>query len=164
MGTNAEDTRWLDATAHAELISTREATSTELVDASIARIEQLDGDINAVIMRWFERARSQAQAFDELPIESEQRNGPFAGVSFLLKDLGCNVAGLPVTSGNQAARNEPPLATNDSNLTVRFREAGLITLGRTNSPEFGSLPDFHFYLFQFLMLLQEFLLDPIPIE
>ena len=140
MGTDTDDTRWLDATAHAELISTREATSTELVDASVQRIERLDGDINAVVMRWFERARHQAEAFDELPIASEQRVGPFAGVAFLLKDLGCNVAGLPVTSGNQAARNEPPLATNDSNLTVRFREAGLITLGRTNSPEFGSLP------------------------
>ena len=140
MGNTADDTRWLDATAHAELIASREVTSTELVDASIDRIERLDGEINAVIMRWFERARHQAEAFDELPLVSDHRNTPFAGVPFLLKDLGCNVAGLPVTSGNQAARNEPPLARNDSNLTVRFRDAGLITLGRTNSPEFGSLP------------------------
>ena len=140
MGTTADDTRWLDATAQAELISTREATSTELVDASIERIEQLDGDLNAVVMRWFERARHQAEAFDELPITDEHRSAPFAGVPFLLKDLGCNVAGLPVTSGNRAARDEPPLATGDSNLTARFRDAGLITLGRTNSPEFGSLP------------------------
>jgi amidase len=140
MGTTADDTRWLDATDHAELISTREATSTELVDASIERIERLDGVLNAVTMRWFERARHQAAAFDELPLESAQRTAPFAGVPFLLKDLGCNVAGLPVTSGNRAARATPPLARNDSNLTVRFRDAGLITLGRTNSPEFGSLP------------------------
>lgn len=140
MGTTADDTRWLDATAHAELISTREATSTELVDASISRIEQVDGEINAVIMRWFERARNQAEAFDALPLASGHRAGPFAGVPFLLKDLGCNVAGLPVTSGNRAARDSPPLAPNDSNLTVHFREAGLITLGRTNSPEFGSVP------------------------
>ena len=140
MGTTADDTRWLDATAHAELISTREATSAELVDASIARIEQVDGAINAVIMRWFERARNQAEAFDALPVASERRAGPFAGVPFLLKDLGCNVAGLPVTSGNRAARDSPPSAPNDSNLTVHFREAGLITLGRTNSPEFGSVP------------------------
>ncbi len=140
MGTTADDTRWLDATAHAELISTRQATSTELVDAAIERVETLDDPINAVIMRWFERARQQAEAFDELPLTAEQRRQPFAGVPFLLKDLGCNVAGLPVTSGNRAARNEPPVAGADSNLTVRFRDAGLITLGRTNSPEFGSLP------------------------
>ncbi len=41
MGTLADDTRWLDATAHAELISTRDATATELVDAAIERIERL---------------------------------------------------------------------------------------------------------------------------
>ena len=140
MGTNADDTRWLDATAHAALIATREATSTELVDASIERIERIDGGLNAVVMRWFDRARHQAEAFDELPLADTHRSAPFAGVPFLLKDLGCNVAGLPVTSGNRAARDEPPLATGDSNLTARFREAGLITLGRTNSPEFGSLP------------------------
>ena len=140
MGNTAEDTRWLDATAHAELISAREATSTELVDAAIERIEQLDGSINAVIMRWFERARHQAAAFDELPITAEQRNAPFAGVPFLLKDLGNHVAGLPLTSGNRAAYDETPLSRHDSNLVVHFRDAGLITLGRSNSPEFGSLP------------------------
>ncbi len=140
MGNIADDTRWLDATAHAALIASGEATATELVEASIERIEAHDTEINAVVMRWFERARHQANAFDELPSGAGHRSTPFAGVAFLLKDLGCNVAGLPVTSGNRAARDSPPLARNDSNLTVRFREAGLITLGRTNSPEFGSLP------------------------
>ena len=135
-----DDTRWLDATAQAELISTGEATSTELVDASIDRIERLDGDLNAVIMRWFDRARHQAQAFDELPIESEQRRSPFAGVPFLLKDLHIHAAGMPLTSGNKAAEADPPLSTHNSNLVQRFRNAGLIALGRTNSPEMGSLP------------------------
>jgi amidase len=140
MGNNADDTRWLDATAHAELIATREASSTELVDAAIERIERLDGSINAVIMRWFDRARHQSEAFDELPLASEHRRAPFAGVPFLLKDLGNHVAGMPLTSGNRAARNATPLSRHDSNLVVHFREAGLITLGRTNSPELGSLP------------------------
>ena len=140
MGNIAEDTRWLDATAQAALISTGQTTATELVDAAIERIEQLDAPINAVVMRWFERARHQAAAFDELPSKSEHRNGPFAGVPFLLKDLGNHVAGMPLTSGNRAARDDRPLSTHDSNLVVHFRDAGLITLGRTNSPEFGSLP------------------------
>lgn len=134
------ETRWLDATSHAELIANGDATSTELVDAAIERIERFDGEINAVVMRWFERAHDQAVAFDELPAASEYRHAPFAGVPFLLKDLGNHVAGLPLSSGNQAARRSPPLSTHDSNLVARFREAGLITLGRTNSPEFGSLP------------------------
>jgi amidase len=140
MGNLADDTRWLDATAQAELISTRDATSTELVDGAIERIERHDGAINAVIMRWFDRARAQAEAFDELPLHAEQRTAPFAGVPFLLKDLGNHVAGLPLTSGNRAALEAMPLSTHDSNLVVKFRDAGLITLGRTNSPEFGSLP------------------------
>ncbi len=140
MGNNADDTRWLDATAHAQLVANRDATATELVDAAIARVEQLDGPINAVVMRWFDRAHRQAEAFDELPISSEQRHAPFAGVPFLLKDLGTHVAGLPLTSGSRAARDATPLSAHDSNLVVHFRDAGLITLGRSNSPEFGSLP------------------------
>ena len=140
MGNVADDSQWLDATAQAELIAAREATSTELVDASIERIERLDGEINAVIMRWFDRARHQAAAFDELPLQNDQRTTPFAGVPFLIKDLGIHAAGMPVTSGNRAALEAQPLSTHDSNLMERFRDAGLITLGRTNSPEFGSLP------------------------
>ncbi len=140
MGNIADDTRWLDATAHAELIADREATATELVDAAIERIERLDGEINAVIMRWFDRAHAQAEAFDQLPPSSDHRNAPFAGVPFLLKDLGIHAAGTPLTSGNRAARENPPLSKHDSNLAIRFRDAGLITLGRSNSPEFGSLP------------------------
>lgn len=140
MGTRSDDTRWLDATAHAELVASREATSTELVDASIERIEALDGALNAVIMRWFDRARSQAQVFDDLPNGSPARSAPFAGVPFLLKDLGNHVSGLPLTSGNRASAAAQTPSQHDSNLVVKFREAGLITLGRTNSPEFGSLP------------------------
>jgi amidase len=140
MGNLADETRWLDATAHAELIATRQATSTELVEAAIERIERFDGVINAVIMRWFDRARAQAGAFDELPMQSDQRTAAFAGVPFLLKDLGIHAAGMPLTSGTRAARDSQPLSKHDSNMTIRFRDAGLITLGRTNSPELGSLP------------------------
>jgi amidase len=140
MGTTSDDARWLDATAQAQLIAAREATSTELIDASIARIEQIDGDINAVIMRWFDRARHQAEAFDELPLQNDRRTTPFAGVPFLIKDLHMHAAGMPLTSGNRAAVEAQPLSNHDSNLMERFRDAGLITLGRTNSPEFGSLP------------------------
>ena len=140
MSNVADDTQWLDATAQAELIATREATSTELIDAAIERIERIDGAINAVIMRWFDRARAQAAAFDELPMQSNRRTTPFAGVPFLIKDLGIQAAGMPITSGSRAALEAQPLSKHDSYLMERFRDAGLITLGRTNSPEFGSLP------------------------
>lgn len=140
MGNVADDTRWLDATAQAELIASREASSRELVDAAIERIERFDGAINAVIMRWFDRAREQASAFDDLPNGAAARRAPFAGVPFLVKDLHMHLAGLPLTSGNRAAKDAQPLSKHDSNLFTRFHQAGFITLGRTNSPEFGSLP------------------------
>ena len=80
MGSLAEDTRWLDATAQAELVANGDASPLEMTEAAIERIEQLDGPINAVILRWFDHAREVA-ASDDLP------DGPFRGVPFLLKDL-----------------------------------------------------------------------------
>jgi amidase len=138
MGNIAEDTRWLDATAQAELVADRQVTAVELVDAAIDRIERLDGRLNAVVMRWYDRARHQARSIDEGT--SEAIGGPFAGVPFLLKDLGAHDAGTVLTSGNRALRQAQPVSTHDTTLVTRFRRAGLVNLGRTNSPELGSLP------------------------
>jgi len=136
----ADDTRWLDATAQAELVADGELTAVELHEAACERIEESDESINAVIMRWFDRARRQAEAFDGLPKAAEARTAPFAGVPFLLKDLHTHMAGMPLTNGNRAMKEAQPLSTHDSTLVSRFNEAGLITMGRTNSPELGSLP------------------------
>jgi amidase len=133
MGTLSEDTRWLDATAQAELVASGDVSALDLTDAAIERIEQLDGPINAVILRWFDHAREIAAGAD-LP------EGPFRGVPFLLKDLWAPYAGQPMTNGNVALRDAMPISPVDSTLVSRFRAAGLVTLGRTNSPELGSLP------------------------
>jgi amidase len=133
MGTLSEDTRWLDATAQAELVASGDVSPLELTEAAIERIEQLDGPINAVIMRWFDHARQTASSVD-LP------DGPFRGVPFLLKDLWAPYAGQAMTNGNVALRDAMPISPADSTLVSRFRAAGLVTLGRTNSPELGSLP------------------------
>ena len=136
----ADDTRWLDATAQADLVADGELTAVELHDAAAERIELLDTSINAVVMRWFDRARHQAEAFDNLPKSAPARTAPFAGVPFLLKDLHTHLAGMPLTNGNRAMKQAQPLSTHDSTLVSRFHDAGLITMGRTNSPELGSLP------------------------
>ncbi len=128
----ADETRWMDATEQAALVRSGEATAAELVDAAIERIEELDDPINAVVVRWFEHARELAVG--ELP------DGPFRGVPFLLKDLWANYAGQPITNGNVALRAAMPVPDADTTLVARFRTAGLVTLGRTNSPELGSLP------------------------
>jgi amidase len=129
----ADETRWVDATGQAELVATGQVAPVELVDAAIERIERLDGELNAVIMRWFDHARQVAAAAD-LP------DGPFRGVPFLLKDLSAHYAGQPLTNGNVALREAMPVSADDTTLVSRFRAAGLVTLGRTNSPELGSVP------------------------
>jgi amidase len=133
MGSLADDTRWMDATAQAELVAGGDATPLELAEAAIERIERLDGPINAVIMRWFDHARDVASS-STLP------GGPFRGVPFLLKDLWASYAGQALTNGNVALREAMPISDADTTLVSRFRGAGFVTLGRTNSPELGSLP------------------------
>jgi amidase len=129
----ADDTQWLDATAQAELVEQGQIKPIELVDAAVERIERLDEGLNAVIMRWFDQARQLAGG-DSLP------DGPFRGVPFLLKDLSAHFAGEPLTNGNMALREAMPVSANDTTLVSRFRGVGLVTLGRTNSPELGSVP------------------------
>ena len=128
----ADDTRWLDATATAELVRAGEITPLELLDAAIERIEAIDPALNAVVIRWFEEARATAQG--PLP------DGPFRGVPTLLKDLWAHYAGQPLTNGCQALKHTMPRSASDTTLVARFRAAGFVIAGRTNSPEFGSLP------------------------
>lgn len=128
----ADDTRWLDATDQAALVATGKLNASELLEAAIERIEQLDPQLNAVIIRWFDEAR--ATAASDLPI------GPFRGVPTLLKDLWAHYAGQPLTNGCQALKDALPISATDTTLVSRFRQAGFVIAGRTNSPEFGSLP------------------------
>jgi amidase len=117
----------IDATALAELVRGREVTPLDLVDASIARIEALDPQLNAVIHRQFDRARDDAAG--PLP------DGPFTGVPFLFKDLGGEEAGEPHHQGMRALRDAGWRAPADSELARVVRAAGVIPLGRTNVPE-----------------------------
>jgi amidase len=121
----------LDATAQAELVRTGEVHPKELVEAAITAIEALEPTLNALVFRDFDRAREAAAA---------PAAGPLAGVPFLLKDLGANQAGLPQYQGNRVLREIDQRADGDDALGARFRAGGLITLGKTNVPEFGPHP------------------------
>lgn len=116
-----------DGLGLAALVARGEVSPVDLVEAAIARIEKLDPTLNAVVHRAFESARSEAAG--DLP------DGPFRGVPFLIKDLGCPVGGMPRTSGSRFMRDEVP--KEDGILTRRYREAGVVILGKTNTPEFG---------------------------
>jgi amidase len=122
----------LDATAQAELVRRGEASPVELVDAAIEGIEALNGDLNAVIHPLFEKAREAASG--ELP------DGPFKGVPFLLKDLGAAFAGDPLHLGMRFLKEAGFRAPLDTYLAQRFRAAGFVTLGKTNTPELGIVP------------------------
>src|SRR6201988_3719501 len=129
----ADETRWMDATDQAALVAKGEVTPSELLDAAIERIERSNPVVNAVIMEWFDHARSVA-ADPDLP------HGPFRGVPFLLKDLYTSYAGQTLSNGNIALKEARKIDTADTTLVARFKAAGLVIAGRTNSPEMGSLP------------------------
>ena len=120
---------WLDAVAQAELVASRQASPRELTEAAIARIEKTNPALNAVVTPLFEKAR--AQAASELP------RGPFRGVPFLLKDLICGSQGDPLASGSRLMKAIGMVPPIDTNLARRYREAGLVFLGKTATPEFG---------------------------
>jgi amidase len=129
---STDDYAQLDATAQADLVRRGEVHPKELVDAAIARLEAYDGTLNALVFRDFDRARQTAA--------DPTHSGPFAGVPFLLKDLGVAQAGLPTYEGNRIFRDLDQRAPADDELGARFRRAGLITLGKSNVPEFGPHP------------------------
>jgi len=120
----------LDATGQADLVRRKEASPRELVDAAIARIERINPKINAVLIPLFEKARAAADS-PELPA------GPFRGVPFLLKDLVSTSAGDPNHNGMQFLKKLGFVGPIDSFIIERFRAAGLVTVGRTNTPELG---------------------------
>jgi amidase len=120
----------LDALAQADLVRRGEVTPLELVEAALGRIERVNPRLNAVVTRMDDEARRVAS----LPIPP----GPFAGVPFLLKDLLAEYEGVRMTEGS--AFLERYVAPHDSELVARYRRAGLIVVGKTNTPELGILP------------------------
>jgi len=131
-GDLAAQTRWMDARDQAALVRAGEVTPVELLEAAIARIEAADPALNAVVIRWFDHARQLAAG--DLP------DGPFRGVPFLLKDLYTSFAGQTLSNGNRALKAAAIVDATDTTLVARYKSAGLVIAGRTNSPEMGSLP------------------------
>jgi amidase len=126
----ADDLSLLDATAQADLVRGGEVKPIELVEAAIERIERIDPELGAVIARRFDLARAEA-ASSELP------EGPFRGVPFLLKDLGAYLAGDPVHCGMAFLKRHDWRESGEAYFAAKARCAGLISLGRTNTPELG---------------------------
>lgn len=116
-----------DALGLAQLVRRNEVAPEELLEAAIARIEAINPELNAVITKMYDEARAT--------IASGVGDGLFAGVPFLLKDLGATFKGVRNTFGSRLFDQYVP--NYDNELVRRYKAAGLITMGRTNTPEFG---------------------------
>ena len=133
MSTPEFDPARASARAHAAAVSSGQLTARGLCDAAIARIEQADGPINAVVVRDFDRARLEAAALDEAIARGERHlcNSPLLGVPMTVKES-FNVAGLVTHWGL------PPFkdlrARSDALMVERLKAAGAIILGKTNVP------------------------------
>ena len=125
------DLAFLDATAQAELVTSGQATPSELVDAALARIDAVNPQINAVIHRLDEKAVTAA-ADPALP------DGPFRGVPFLVKDAVCHTAGDPFHCGMRFLKERGWTADSDSYLAQKLRQAGFVFVGKTNTPELAA--------------------------
>ncbi|TBR75317.1 MAG: amidase [Burkholderiaceae bacterium] len=117
------------ATACAQALAVRRGGATELCEAAIARIEQIDGALNAVVVRDFDRARAQARAANAALARGERR--PLLGVPMTVKES-FNVAGLPTTWGLRPYQDFVP--TQDAVVVQRLKDAGAVILGKTNVP------------------------------
>ncbi len=116
-----------DATELAERVARREVTPDELLDAALAAVAARNPAINAVVLVQEEVARRTIR--EGLP------QGPFRGVPFLLKDLGCEAVDFPSNNGSRLLAGTRYPA--DSNIFRRIRATGVVTFGRTTSPEGG---------------------------
>ncbi len=119
-----------DGLGLAKLVRTRQVTPAELVEEAVSRIEACNPQLNAVVHKLYGQARAAAR--DSLP------DGPFKGVPFLLKDLFATMEGVPTSNGNRLLKGIP--APHDSEMVARFKNSGVIILGKTNTPELGITP------------------------
>ena len=122
----------LSGAAQGRLIREGKISSLELVETHLARIEEVNPWLNAVVEVLAETARGAARETD-LRHAAGALRGPFDGVPFSIKDS-MEVAGTVCTAGTLGYRNAPPSAR-DATLVHRLRAAGAIPIARTNLPD-----------------------------
>jgi amidase len=119
-----------DAIGVADAIRQGDVSATEVLEACLARIDERNPTLNAVVNRCDDVARAAVAA--GVP------DAPFAGVPFVVKELGTPVVGLPDSGGSRLYADV--VAAADCELVARYRRAGLLIVGTTNTPELGKNP------------------------
>lgn len=120
----------MDGLALAELVRTQQVSAAEVLEAALARVDARNPALNAVVRRLDADARAQLTS---LPAEA-----PFAGVPMLIKDLQATVRGHPTSHGGHLLMDR--VIDHDSELVARYRRAGAVFVGKSNTPEFGLTP------------------------
>jgi amidase/6-aminohexanoate-cyclic-dimer hydrolase len=119
-----------DGLGLAQLVRDRQVSAAELLQEAIARTERVNAELNAVVCKLYDEAGKA--------VEQGLPEGQFSGVPFLLKDLDVHMKGTVCTNGSAMWRGA--VADRDSTLVQRYRRAGLVIFGKTNSPELGLNP------------------------
>src|SRR5919107_1608973 len=125
---------FLPATELVRLVRAKELSVREVMEAHLARIERVNGQVNAIVTLTAERAMDQARAADDVLARGEEP-GPLAGLPVAHKDLFLT-KGVRTTFGSLAYNDFVP--DHDALIVERLREAGAISVGKTNTPEFGA--------------------------
>ena len=123
-----DDYRRYDGLGLAELIRAREVSASEVLEAALARAEAVGPQLNAIVIPMDEIARERA---------ATSPKGPFGGVPFALKDVGQEYAGALCTYGSRGLKECGYRPAGHAEITARWLKAGLVMLGRTNTPEFA---------------------------
>jgi amidase len=120
------------ALEQAAAVRAGELSARELVEASLAAIERLNGDVNAFVTVAAERALEEAEAIEA----GDPR--PLAGVPIAIKDIGPLTEGIRTTFGSAVSGEwVPPF---DTAIVQKLRAAGAVIVGKTSTPEFGITP------------------------
>jgi amidase len=130
----ANELCFLKATELAQMIRSRKLSAKELLEAHLQQIAQVNPKLNAIVTLVEDQARQAAKAADEHQAKGKAL-GPLHGLPIAHKDL-VNTKGIRTTFGSPLFKDNVP--TTDDLIITRLHEAGAITIGKTNTPEFGA--------------------------
>ncbi len=122
-----DEYRRFDGVGLAELVARGDVSAAELLDTAIGRAEEVNPRLNVLARPMYDIARERART---------ELSGPFAGVPFLIKDLGQDYQGLPTGGGSRSLQRHR--AAQHSVVVQRWLDAGLVVFGKTTTSEFGT--------------------------
>ena len=117
-----------DGLGLAELVKSKQVHPSELLKIALERTDKVNPRLNAIIIPMYEQAKQRTQ---------QESSGLFAGVPFLVKDLFQEYQGIPTSYGSQALKKINYTPDFNAEIVNRWEQTGIITFGRTNTPEFS---------------------------